>query len=843
MMEPEWRGDQRWVEPMPTALRINLLGGFRLFCDDMPVMALNTPRLQSLLTYLVLHGDAPQSRQQLAFLLWSDSTEAQARTNLRHLVHQLRQALPCAADFLSTDGTTLQWRLGSPFTLDVAEFEQAHAARDFDRALKIYQGELLPDCYDDWILPERERLQQKFINALVQIVQQREERNDYAGAIVAAQRLLRCEPLREETYCDLMRLYALSGDRTGVVRVYDICVTVLRRELGLEPNVETREAYERCLKWSASARQGAEPVSSIRTCTRSDNLPHLLTHFIGRESEMSEVKRLLAAHRLVTLTGAGGVGKTRLALQVGHQVLPLHPHGVWLVELAPLADPALVSQAVMAVFDLPQDARRSPLAMLTDFFREKTALLVLDNCEHVIDACAQLTEQLLTHCPDLRVLSTSRQVLGIDGEVALRVPSLSLPPVGASTREALTHSEAAQLFLDRAALALPSLALADPDTPAVAQICRRLDGIALAIELAASRVGLLKVEQIAARLEDGFQLLTDGSRTALPRHRTLRAAIDWSYDMLSGEEQVLLRRLAVFAGGWTLEAAEAVCSEKDEFDLLDLLTQLVNKSLVVTEHRPECETRYRMLETIRQYAREKLDGSGELLAVRDHHLDYFLKLAEEAASHFGGREKMWLDHLETEFENVRAAWERSLESDIERALRLANAVWEFWAIRGSLQERRGWLMKLLPFTEAWGVSKGRATVLRLAGKSADEVGDDKSACSLLEAALTIARAAGDKRELAWTLQELGIVYAKRSNMVEERACLKESLTLFQEMGDVEGIGAATAGLGWLAMRQGNYTSARTLYDQSLSACRSIDHKEGILNAMRALGSLASRLGD
>ena len=323
--------------------------------------------------------------------------------------------------------------------------------------------------------------------------------------------------------------------------------------------------------------------------------------------------------------------------------------------------------------------------VLADYLREKTLLLVLDNCEHVIDACAELAEHLLLHCHNVRILASSREALGIDGEVAVRVPSLSLPSADKITRDVITHSEAAQLFLERAAAALPGFALTDANCPAIAQVCRRLDGIALAIELAASRVKVLRVEQIADRLDDAFRLLTGGRRTALPRQQTLRATIDWSDNLLNDTERTVLRRLSVFAGGAILEAAEAVCADDvlETFEVLDILTQSVNKSLVVAEREQGRETRYYLLETIRQYAREKLNDSGEGEVVRERHTLWCVDLAEHAEPRLVGHGQLeWLDRMEQEHDNIRAALEWSLNNNVELGLRIASALHHYWTLRG-----------------------------------------------------------------------------------------------------------------------------------------------------------------
>ena len=346
-----------------------------------------------------------------------------------------------------------------------------------------------------------------------------------------------------------------------------------------------------------------------------NNLPLQLTSFIGRESDISAIKQRLWTTRLLTLTGPGGCGKTRLALRVATDLLDAFADGVWWIELAALTDPTLIAQTLAAAHGLQADAGRSIDDVLIDYLRSRQTLLILDNCEHLIEASAQLTQSLLQACPDLYVLATSREVLRIGGEVPYVVPPLATPhPDQLPAVEALAHYEAVKLFAERAANALPGFEVTERNAATIAQVCYRLDGMPLAIELAAARVKMLPVDQIAARLDDRFHLLTSGSRTALLRHQTLRATIDWSYDLLGEDERCVLYRLSVFAGGWTLEAAEAVCADREPAEsahiapaqVLDHLSQLVNKSLVSAERAPGQETRYRMLETIRQYASEKL---------------------------------------------------------------------------------------------------------------------------------------------------------------------------------------------------------------------------------------------
>lgn len=581
--------------------------------------------------------------------------------------------------------------------------------------------------------------------------------------------------------------------------------------------------------------------------TFANNLPRQLSSFIGRERELTEVKGLLAATSLLTLTGSGGAGKTRLALQVGADVLEGYPDGVWVVELAALAEPGLVPQTAAAALGVREVPGRPVMHMLLQYLQPKKLLLILDNCEHLVAACAHLAEILLRTCPGVRILATSREVLGIAGETSWRVPSLSLPdPHQAPRLEELTRCEAVRLFVDRAAAANPTFALTPANALPVAAVVRHLDGIPLAIELAAARVPVLSVEQIAARLDDRFRLLTQGSRTTLPRHQTLRATLDWSYQLLTDSEQRLLRRLAVFAGGWTLEAAESVCQGGgiESVDVLDLLAQLVFKSLVLMDEH-NGEVRYRFLETVRQYGFERLMESGESDASRRRHRNFFLKLAEQAEPELTGTTQvMWLGRLEAEHDNLRTVLESSVEGqEAEAGLRLAGAVWRFWYVRGYLEEGRKWLEALLK--ESQGMSAPvRAKALRAAGNLvAFGKGDYALGRSLHEESLSIWRELGDRQGIANTLSNLGLVAFNQGHYAPARALYEESLTLRRALGDRWGIAMSLNNLGLAVSKQGDEAAAGSLYRESLAIWRELGDKQHIAMTLNNLGLAASRRGN
>lgn len=578
-----------------------------------------------------------------------------------------------------------------------------------------------------------------------------------------------------------------------------------------------------------------------------NNLPVQLTSFIGREQEMHEVKRLLSQARLVTLLGSGGAGKTRLAVQVAADLLEAYPDGVWLVELAPITEPALVAQTVASTLGLREPARAASEAVV-DFLRSKSLLLILDNCEHVLSASADLSAQILRQCPSVRILATTRETLAVPGEITFRVPSLTLPePQQTPSPENVNQYTAISLFVERAMLVHPAFQVTESNVRAIAEVCRRLDGIPLAIELAAARVKVLSVEQIAARLEDRFRLLTGGTRTSLPHHQTLRAAMDWSYDLLPEDERALFRRLAVFAGSFSLEAAERVCAGEGlaEDAVLDLLARLVDKSLVLTEDTTAGDIRYQQLETVRQYALNRLVESGETEAVRGRHRDFFLELAEQAEVHLRGPEqKTWLDRLETEHDNFRAAleWSKADAEGVEAGLRLAGALWWFWEVRGYWIEAREWLKDVLA-RAGDSASEAHAKALNAAGSLALRQADLKEASALGRRALDLSRRLGDKRGTASCLVILGIYACTLADYKQAEALGTESLSLSRELGDNWGTAWAKSILGLVAREERDYAKATTLLEEGLAASRAMGHEWSIAITTLDLGLIARDQGN
>jgi predicted ATPase/class 3 adenylate cyclase/Tfp pilus assembly protein PilF len=586
------------------------------------------------------------------------------------------------------------------------------------------------------------------------------------------------------------------------------------------------------------------PIRSLST--HPNNLPRQLSSFIGRASAIAEVKGLLERSRLLTLTGAGGSGKTRLCLQVAAESLELFTDGAWLTELAPLADPGLVPQTLAMTLGVTEVPGKPIVETLTEHLKAKRLLLLLDNCEHLLDACAKVVHGLVRACPDVRIMATSREALGVDGEQAYRVPSLSLPDRNAVYAPAdLSRFESVRLFVERAELVHPQFEVNAHNARALASLCCHLDGIPLAIELAAARARSLSVEEIDGKLDQRFRLLTGGSRTALPRQQTLRSLIDWSYDLLHAPERLLLQRLAVFAGGWTLAAAEAICADEDLAveEVLDRLTSLADKSLVVAE-TGGLETRYRLLETVRQYARDRLVESGGGRPVRDRHRDYFLALALATQAELVGAEQAaWLRRLEEEHENLRTSLDWSLAADgTGEGLRLCGALYRFWLTRGHLTEARQWCSRMLG-TAGRERTPERATALNAAGNLAYYQGDYVAARALHEESLSIMRNLGDREGTAGALNGLGNIALDHGDYDAARALYEECLGIKRELADRRGIATSLNNLGNVACEQCDFASARTLFEECLAIMRELGNRGGVADLLHNLGSVAIHQGD
>jgi len=856
-------------------LRIALLGGFRVSVGTRTIEedAWHLRKAANLVKLLALAPGHLLHREQAMDALWPDLARRAASNNLRQVLHAARRVLDpvVGSRYLASENGSLilgqeglLWVDAEAFGEAAIAARRARAPSAYEAAIEQYAGELLPgDHKETWTQDRREELRRLYLTLLLDLATLYEGREEYERGIRVLRRALSEDPSREETHAGLMRQYAHCRRRREAVLQYELLVETLTRE----PGAETRRLYERI-------RAGSFPQESAGADGRESedsgqhNLPASSTRFVGREREIAEARRMLSMTRLLTLTGAGGSGKTRLAVEAAGGLAGAYPDGVWMAELAPLSEPGLVPQAVARALGISEQPGRPLEGTLVEAMRSKELLLVMDNCEHLIQASASLAEELLSSCPRLRILATSREPLGIGGEAVRQVGPLSLPETsdGQSTAESLMRCEAVRLFVERARVTVPDFGLTEGNAGAVVRVCKRLDGIPLAIELAAAQLGDLAVEQVAGRLEVSLDLLQSSGRSAEPKHQTLRSTLDWSYNLLGEIERASFGRLSVFAGGWTLEAAERVCSgssiEQDE--VLDLLGSLVDKSLVVAAPAAVGEMRYRMLESIRQYAKEKLEEGDQDYEARVRHATFFLALAEEAQPELDGpQQRFWVERLEGEHDNLREVLSLVLEEGKgEPALRLGAALWRYWHHRGYLSEGIRWMERVLAegetaasqvrvralegmgwLTQIQGETglaeaayeemlelsrelddKGNvATALNSLGTLAVGEGDYERARVMLEENMTVLRELENERNAATTLKRfyafnlLGSLAINEDNdYARGEALLEESLASVQEVGDTFLVGATLSNLGYTALMQGNYERAMMRCEEALA---------------------------
>jgi predicted ATPase/class 3 adenylate cyclase len=699
--------------------------------------------------------------------------------------------------------------------------------------------------------------------------------SDAVSAAVAAQRALvketwsSAEPLRVrmavhtgEADLRLGDYYGPAVNHCGNLRAVahggQVLVSALTAELvreSLSPDVGLRDVGLHQLKGSDVAERVWQAVHPdlpadfpplLAVAGPPGNLPHQLSSFIGRDQAIHELADLVSRIRLVTLTGPGGIGKTRLALAVAHETQHMFTEGVWLVRLESLAEGNLVPGAVGSVLGVAEQASPRLLDTVGRAIGSKHMLLLLDNCEHLIESCAEVADKLLQSCSSLHILATSREPLGIPGEAMRRIPPLRLSSARSDLPgEQAGEVESVRLFVERAQATQPLFELTERNVRAVTEICARLDGLPLAIELAAAHINTLGEEQIKQYLDDSFRLLTGGGRTKMPRQQTLRATIDWSYDLLSAPERALFRRLGVFRGGWARDAAQAVCNADEDLatdDVLNLLHSLVGKSLLMVEDHFG-DRRYRSLDTIRRYAVELLDTSSEADAIRRRHAEYYVALAERAEPALTGPDQLrWFRRLEAEQDNVRVALELLLEQeDIGPALGLASALWYFWYVRGHLREGRRWLDRILARDGATTAARGRA--LNGAGYLALALGESQRAMALHEEALALFQSNGDAHGVALSLRCVGRAALAVRDLPRASRILERALEMLRPLGDAWAIATCVNNLGNLAWTKRDYTKARDLWTEALQLRQECGDVLGIASSLSSLGMVAVHLGD
>lgn len=817
-------------------------------------------RARVALAYLVSERWRPVAADELAEAVWGVDLPATWRAALRGVIARIRGALTAAgleaASVLTSGAGGYQIHLppGSSVDIEVAAaalvnareglaVDPQQACQEARRAVATLRGGFLAASEGAWVERRQAELDELHLRALETLARAATACGDTDSALQAAEAAVALEPLRESAHRRVMAAHEAAGNRGAALQAYERCARLLADELGVGPAAETEAAHAGLLR---------EEPTKVRTgpdTRATGNLPVPVSRFVGRLSERAEIQQLLLSTRLITLTGSGGLGKSRLALEVVGDVGADYRDGVWLVELAGLAKPDLLAEKVMADLEVPHAPGCTATHSLIAHLARRRLLLILDNCEHLVSACASLVDQLLTSCAGLDVMVTSREPLCVMGETLWTVASLSTPredePAGL---ESLLRHDAVALFVDRARAAAPGLDLG-PAADAVATICRRLEGIPLALELAAARVRSMAVADIAARLCDPLQLLDAGPRTAPPRHQTLRAALDWSYEALSGTERRLFARVSVFAGAFTIEAAEAVCPEVTHATL-ETLSRLVDKSLVLAD-RVGAISRYRLLDVMRQYGAEVLSGTGLELETRQAHLDWAATLAESAEAGLEGPDQSrWLQVLDAEHDNLRGAldWAAAHPAQLGGP-RTAAALWRYWQMRGLLNEGRARLQTVMA---ANAPTLLRAKVMTSAGVLAQSQGDHRAARGLYEQAHELRRSLDDRLGMAAALNGLGNVAVSQGDLAGAREIFEYNLAASRELGDPRMIAASLMNLGvvvqllfvnGLSASAKGAAEAHVLYLESLRLYRTLEDKRGVAQSLENLGAVAPYRGD
>jgi len=850
---------------------VRTLGQFAVWRDGRPVPSGAWARGKAgiLFKALLVAPSHRLTRAQAMDLLWPDpDVDTDPAALLRQALHRLRHSLDGTSLLIVDDKGTLvldvrhngvsmpreEW-------LDAAAFD--HAARDaLDdpdpasavAALDRYHGPFLPDdagSVDELerVRYERGRLHDLYVTLQLHLARLMASRGDVGGAMRLLRDVQRQNPADEATALQLMTLQAAAGEVDGALRAYEDLCDALREHRGVTPSRHVQDLHAKLREQRAAPRAADRPPRGGGP-VRATNLPAAAarTSFVGRADERHGVHAALVGTRLLTLTGPGGCGKSRLALAVADDLVTAYPDGVWLVELAALADPVLVPVAIAAALGVREEMGHSLSETLAAFLAPRYLLLVLDNCERMTSICAPLADALLRAAPGLRILATSRIPLGMIGETTWDIPPMAVPPPDAPGDLArLTGDagyDAARLFVERARDIRARIAGADAGR-AVAEICRRLDGLPLAIELAAARLPLVPLREMPARLDDRLRLLGGGSPGALPHQQTLRATLDWSHALLNQAERTLFHRLAVFAGGWTPEMAARVCAGEGlgGAAIPGVLEALTRQSLLRREEMPDGGRRHGMLETVREYATERLGMSGDVDALRHRHAEEMQALVLRAEPELtGADQERWLARLEAEHDNLRAALRWALQNkDVARALRLVGALWRFWHLHAHLTEGRLWITEALEQDEVDGVMDAdgwkalRAKASRGAGGLAFEQGDYEASGKMYEAASALYGDIGDSEGIAASLNNLGVIADSQGQYVRAADLFERSLSLKRERGDTRGVTTTLSNLGRLALQVGDIDGAVILYEEGLALSRTLGDTASIALSLNALG--------
>jgi predicted ATPase/DNA-binding SARP family transcriptional activator len=853
-------------------MEIRLCGGLAVVYGGEPLEE-KLPGRQGrlLLAYLALNGGRGASRGELIDAVWYDHPPARPEAALSTVLSRLRGVLP---EGMIEGRRELSLRVGRGDQLDVPEAEAAlqraraavgrrdwQVAEDGARtALGIAGAPLLPGYEAPWLDEWRRRLDGLAVEALELCAGAgvRREDADLAAAEAVARELVEREPYRESGYLRLMEVQAARGNAAEALRVYEQLRALLSDELGAAPGPGVKEFHERLLRGEAvvfgerAAAGGVAPPTAPQPSTiparvgmvapRPGLLPALPGPLVGRERDARAVIHLLRQPdvRLVTLTGVGGVGKTSLAIEVGYRSAGELADGVAFVDLAPLSDPRDIADTMLQALGCTPEPGATPTETLCRVAAARELLLVLDNFEHLL-AGAPLLVDLLQAAPRLKLVVTSRTALDLRAEHRYRLDPLALPDIHETA--AVAAAPATALFIARATAHDPGFRLTTGNAAAIATLCARMDGLPLAIELAATRCGVLSAQEIASGLGRVLPALRSRARDAPERHRTLWATLDWSYNLLSRDEQLAFGRLSVFAGGFALEAVAAVCFDGDPDSALETIARLVEASLVLAEDQ-KGRTRFRLLETVRRYAAQQLAASGEQEAVRRRHARYYLRLAEHAEPHLTGAEQApWLERLAREHDNLRVALQSSVAgAEAETSLRLAGALFWFWYLHGHYREGRDWLSRAFA-AETGASTSARAKALKGSGILALLQCEYGQATELLAESLALYRELGDKRGVASSLQVLGSVARERGDYDGAVAFHGESLALWRELEDRQGIARSLNYLGFVAWLAGEHGKAKALSEETLGRFRELGDREGIAWSLLNLGATALYRGD
>ncbi|MEM7336689.1 MAG: BTAD domain-containing putative transcriptional regulator [Chloroflexota bacterium] len=877
-------------------LQLSLLGSLTVQWAQRPLSKLTAQKVQALLIYLAVESNRVHQRDSLMALFWPDYPQKSAQQSLRQTLYLIKQALPSSeidAPFILTERITVAWNPDAPLSLDVLRFEQLFAndrfPNEWQQAVDLYSGHFLADFYlpdsepfEEWVGNKRAFYQRHMHELLERITHHYLTIGQLNLAETAVRRQLELDNLQEGAHRQLIDILARNGRRQEALTHFQKLEQLLEAELGIDPEPDTVTLIEKIREGQLIEKPTADVLSlhHQQALGPQHNLPHLLTEFIGRGNELTEITELLRTSRLVSLIGVGGIGKTTLSVQAGHALVGDFAHGVWMIEFAPMTDQTFLVPAILRSLGIQESTSQSPIEQLKVLLGPKEQLLIFDNCEHLIQPIAEIAQLLLQACPKLKILATSRELLDITGERPFYVPSLSLPNADELIDpEQWQMFEAMQLFVTRAQDIVPHFRVTEDNLASVVYICQQLDGIPLALELAVARVKTLSISQIGKHLDQRFRLLTSGNRAALARHQTLRGMVDWSWDLLSEDEQKLLRRLTVFSGGMNLAAITAVCtnSKLDEFATLDLLSKLVNKSLLnVTQQ--EAEPRYHLLETIKQYGFEKLAQAGEVDPFAQRHFDYFLQFGEQAERELiGSNQVEWLNQLSAELENIRIALVFAQKNYPDNGLRLSNYIWRFWEVKGMIREGEAWIASFLEQTDetassykakALGVQSHFNFLQFLENEAREqaeaclaiylELGDREGVAfanhklswwdidpdlellkERLEESLTIYTEFGNELGVAETYELLGNT---ERNEILALEYTQKALEIFERLGHLAGMGSCYHRFGFIAFRNGQLEEALHWFENDF-AIREQLNKQGVDWTTGLIGEINGRLGN